>query len=105
MLRHRVASLLLSEIKSTLKPSFRRPYLQIKLQNSVSVRGLYDTGADISCLSQKVFRQIPPQQRPRKLLQSLNLREGRFYQLMVNTNLRFKLVQSPYNMSSTSFPI
>ena len=40
-----------------------------------------------------------------ELLQSLNLREGRFYQLMVNTNLRFKLVQSPYNMSSTSFPI
>jgi hypothetical protein len=33
----------------------------------VSVRGLYDTGADISCLSQKVFRQIPPQQRPRKI--------------------------------------
>ena len=60
-----------NEIKSTLKPSFRRPYLQVKVQNSVSVRGLYDTGADISCLSLKVFRQIPPQLRPKKVEQSL----------------------------------
>jgi hypothetical protein len=56
-----------SEIKSTLKPSFRRPYLQVKLQNSVSVRGLYDTGADISRISLKVFREIQPQNRPKKL--------------------------------------
>jgi hypothetical protein len=56
-----------SEIKSKLKPSFRRPYLQVKLQNLVSVRGLCDTGTDISCISLKVFRQISPQHRPRKL--------------------------------------
>jgi hypothetical protein len=59
------------EIKSTLKPSFRRPYLQIKVHNSVSVRGLYDTGADSSCLNLKVFRQIPPELRPKKIEQSL----------------------------------
>jgi hypothetical protein len=41
--------------------------LQIKIQNSESVRGLYDTGADISCLSLKVFRQILPEYRPKKL--------------------------------------
>jgi hypothetical protein len=52
-----------------LKPSFRRPYLQVKVQNSVSVRGLYDTEADISCLSLKFFRQIPPQLRPKKVEQ------------------------------------
>jgi hypothetical protein len=56
-----------NEIKSTLKPSFHRPYLQTKIQNMVSVKGLYDTGADISCLSLKVFRQIPPELRPKKL--------------------------------------
>ncbi len=50
-----------------MKPSFRRPYLQVKLQNSISVRGLYNTGADISCISLKVFRQLPPQLRPKKL--------------------------------------
>jgi hypothetical protein len=37
------------------------------MQNTVSVKGLYDTGADISCLSLKVFRQIPPELRPKKL--------------------------------------
>jgi hypothetical protein len=31
------------------------------------VRGLYDTGADISCISEKVFRQLPPLYRPQKL--------------------------------------
>ena len=56
-----------NEIKSTLKPSFRRPYLSVKVQNAVSVKGLYDTGADISCLSLKVFRQISPENRPKKL--------------------------------------
>jgi len=56
-----------NEIKSTLKPSFRHPYLHTKIQNAVSVKGLYDTGADISCLSLKVFRQIPPELRPKKL--------------------------------------
>jgi hypothetical protein len=56
-----------NEIKRTLKPSFCRPYLQVKIQNSVSVKGLYDTGADISCLSLKFFRQIPHEHRPKKL--------------------------------------
>ncbi len=50
-----------------MKPSFRHPYLQVKLQNSISVRGLYNTGADISCISLKVFRQLSPQIRPKKL--------------------------------------
>jgi hypothetical protein len=56
-----------NKIKSTLKPSFHCPYVQVNIQNVVSVKGLYDTGADISCLSQKVFRQIPPQKWPRKV--------------------------------------
>jgi hypothetical protein len=33
----------------------------------VSVRGLYNTGANISCLSQKVFHQIPPHHCPTKI--------------------------------------
>jgi hypothetical protein len=56
-----------SEINSTLKPRVRRPYLQVKLQSLVSVRGLFDIGADISCLSQNVFHQIPPEQCPIKI--------------------------------------
>jgi hypothetical protein len=57
----------ISEIKSNLKPSFNRPYLWVNVQNALKVRGLYDTGADISCMSEKIFRQIPPQNRPQKL--------------------------------------
>jgi hypothetical protein len=56
-----------SEIKSNLKPSFNRPYLWVNVQNALKVRGLYDTGADISCMSEKIFRQIPPHNRRKKL--------------------------------------
>jgi hypothetical protein len=56
-----------SEIKSNLKPSFNRPYLWVNVQNALKVRGLYDTGADISCMSENFFRQIPLQNRPQKL--------------------------------------
>ncbi len=57
----------ISDIKSNLKPSFNRPYLWVNIQNALKVRGLYDTGADISCMSEKIFRQIPPHNRPQKL--------------------------------------
>ncbi len=66
-LYHKLFDDTVSKIKSTLKPSFCCPYLHIKVQSSVSVRGQYDTGASISCLSQKVFCQIPPQHHPTKL--------------------------------------
>jgi hypothetical protein len=58
----------ISEIKSNLKPTFNRPYiyLWVNVQNALKIRGLYDTGADISCMSEKIFRQIPPQKRPIK---------------------------------------
>jgi hypothetical protein len=60
-----------NEIKQTLKPTFRRPYLTVNLQNCLAIKGLYDTGADISCLSEKFFRQLPP---PITDLQSYKLR-------------------------------
>ena len=52
------------EIKEELKPTFKRPYLPLKLQNKINVVGLYDTGADISCISEKVFEEIPKGNRP-----------------------------------------
>jgi hypothetical protein len=57
-----------SEIKSNLKPTFNHPYLWVSVQNALKVRGLYDTGADISCMSEKIFRQLPPQNRLQKLV-------------------------------------
>ena len=56
-----------SKIKSNLKPSFNLPYLWVNIQNALKVRGLYDTGADISCMSEKTFRDLPPQNRLQKL--------------------------------------
>ncbi|MFN9942835.1 MAG: hypothetical protein ACK56I_25550, partial [bacterium] len=57
----------MNEIKTNLKPTFHRPYLWVNVQNSLRVRGLYDTGADISCISEKLFRQLPPPYRPQKI--------------------------------------
>jgi hypothetical protein len=56
-----------NEIKNTLKPNFGHPYLNVSVQNWISLRGLYDTGADIYCLSKKVLCQLPPTHRPKKL--------------------------------------
>ena len=47
------------EIKHAVRLIFRRPYLLVKLQNIVNAMGLYDTGADISCINAKVFGKIP----------------------------------------------
>jgi hypothetical protein len=57
----------ISEIKSNLKPSFNSRYLWVNIQNALKIRGLYDTGADISCMSEKFFRELPPHHRPQKL--------------------------------------
>ena len=56
-----------NEIKNSLKPSFCRPYIWVSVQKTLRLRGLYDTGADISCMSEKVFRQLPLNARPKKL--------------------------------------
>ena len=55
------------EIKHAVQPIFCRPYLSVKLQNIVNAMGLYDMGADISCINAKVFEKIPTSQRPRAL--------------------------------------
>jgi hypothetical protein len=57
-----------NEIKANLKPMFHCPYLWVNVQNSLRVRGLYDIGADILCMSEKVFRQLPTPYRPKKLV-------------------------------------
>ena len=55
------------EIKHAVQLIFRHPYLSVKLQNVVNAMGLYDTGADISCINAKVFGKIPASQQPRAL--------------------------------------
>ena len=98
-----------NEIKSTLKPSFRRPYLHTKIQNAVSVKGLYDTGADISCLSLKVFRQIPPELRPKKLdshnLPKFKAAGGQILPVCGRYQFRVQIGTSHYSTNSTLYPI
>ena len=44
-----------------------RPYLPCVIQGLVSTKGLYDTGADLSCMDLTLFRQIPIEKRPKKI--------------------------------------
>lgn len=46
-----------------------RPFLSVFLGN-MSLKGLYDTGADISCLNDRVFRKISPDQRPPRIVEN-----------------------------------
>jgi hypothetical protein len=57
----------MNKIKNNLKPSFHHPYLWVSVQKHLSFRGLYDTGADISCMSEKVFWQLSLNSRLKKL--------------------------------------
>ena len=61
----------LSKIKEENQPKpFRRPYLAVQIQDTLSTKALYDTGADISCISKELFRSIPIDRRPAKLAKS-----------------------------------
>ena len=50
-------------VKELISPA--RPFVEIKIGHRAS-RALYDSGADISCISDKEFRKIPVEQRPSK---------------------------------------
>jgi hypothetical protein len=56
-----------NKIKNNLKPSFHHPYLWVSVQKVLRLRGLYHTGTDILCMSEKVFRQLPLNSRLKKL--------------------------------------
>ena len=50
-----------------MKPVRRRPFLQVRIQDTVNSSALYDTGADISCIREDIFTQIPFEKRPVRL--------------------------------------
>jgi len=53
-------------VKEFIKPN--RPYINAQIGSSITA-ALYDSGADISCISEKNFRKIPVDLRPKKILQ------------------------------------
>lgn len=56
----------LCEIQDLTNQKFRRPFVPVKFCN-MKIKGLYDTGADISCLDERCFREIPISKRPKKI--------------------------------------
>jgi hypothetical protein len=54
------------KVKEFLKPN--RPYINAQIGSSITA-ALYDSGADISCISEKHFRKIPVDLRPDKIQQ------------------------------------
>ena len=51
------------EIKNENKLSSKKPYVALFL-SGMPLKGLYDTGADVSCVDEKTFRKIPVDKRP-----------------------------------------
>ena len=44
-----------------------RPFINCRIENLLTVRALYDTGADVKCMSTIAFKKIPLKSRPIKL--------------------------------------
>ena len=44
-----------------------RPFINCRIENSLTVRSLYDAGADVNCMSAIAFKKIPLKSRPIKL--------------------------------------
>ena len=44
------------ELLEKAEPRFHRPHIAVTL-SSIPLKGLYNTGADVSCLNEKVFQQ------------------------------------------------
>ena len=77
-------------IISNEKKKIGRPFVSIRI-GCQDTRALYDTGADISCISEKLFRQIPIFSCP-KLIPSLTGQE------ITNANGTFLEVKGAYMM-------
>ena len=49
-----------------------RPFINCRIENSLTVRALYDTGADVNCMSAIAFKKIPSKNQPVKLPDTLS---------------------------------
>ena len=51
------------EIVERAEPRFHQPHIDVTL-SSIPLKGLYDTGADVSCLNEKKFLQMNKKDKP-----------------------------------------
>ena len=96
-----------NEIKNAVNPIFCRPYLLVKLQNCVNAVGLYDTGADISCVNASVFEKIPQILRPMALPVSAKeqFRAAGGQQLQVKGQFNINVIVEGRNLTHNFFVI
>ena len=94
------------EIQDLALPFFRRPYLSLMLHGQ-KIKGLYDTGADVSCLDERVFRKIPIELRPDKLSSNRipNFRSATGNSLQVKGKYRFELTVGERKLSHTFYVV
>jgi hypothetical protein len=59
-----IFSFSICKVKEFLQPN--RPYVNVQIGPSVTA-ALYDSGADISCMSEAEFQQIPVDNRPKQI--------------------------------------
>jgi len=64
----------IDQIETKINKMHVRPYVRCLLQQAFPVKALYDTGADITCISLETFRNIPVDQRPPKDLHAKDKR-------------------------------
>jgi hypothetical protein len=75
-----------------------RPFVPLKVQ-SIEGKWLYDTGASVTCMSLKHFRQIHPDKRPPKLQSQLKLNSAAKTVLKVTVlfMLKFKIFDKSFS--------
>ena len=57
-----------NQLDAKLNKRHTRPYVQTVVEKVLPRRGLYDTGADLTCMNTKTFRKIPVDKRPKKVM-------------------------------------
>ena len=93
---HKALIMLTTQALRTMARSSKpegRPHLEIKIRD-MKVQGLYDTGADVSCLSEEIFRKIPPDQRPRRVAggKTLKSASGNVLQVRGKYGMKIKIL-------------
>ena len=55
------------QVEFNINSLHSKPFINCKIENSLTIRALYDTGADVNCMSTIDFKKIPLKSRPIKL--------------------------------------
>jgi len=68
-----ICSLGVAAVKNVLGPQNERKFLKINVQSSTAATFLYDPGSMVTLMSEKEFRRIPLEKRPKQISFRANL--------------------------------